>query len=94
MKSLLEKYDLIGEQSGAGSGEELKCNGDIHQSISPIDLNPIGKIRCASIEDYERVVAYAAGAFRTWRMVPAPKRGEIVRQIGGVLRNHKKSSIC
>lgn len=91
MKSILEKYDLVDEQVGAGSGEELKCSGDIFQSISPIDLQLLGKIRCASIADYEKIIARAAEAFTTWRMVPAPKRGEIVRQIGEVLRDHKKS---
>jgi aldehyde dehydrogenase (NAD+) len=90
MKSILEKYDLKGEQTGAGSGEELKCNGDILQTISPIDLQPIGKIRCASVDDYEKIIARAAEAFQTWRMIPAPKRGEIVRQIGEVLRDHRK----
>jgi aldehyde dehydrogenase (NAD+) len=91
MKSVLEKYDLIDEQAGAGSGEELTCNGDILERVSPIDLQPLGKIRCASRADYENITARAVQAFKTWRMVPAPKRGEIVRQIGKVLRNHKKS---
>jgi aldehyde dehydrogenase (NAD+) len=91
MKSIPDRYDLTGEQAGVGSGEELKCSGDILQTISPIDLRPIGKIRCASVEDYEKIIARAAESFRTWRMVPAPKRGEIVRQIGAVLRDHKKS---
>jgi aldehyde dehydrogenase (NAD+) len=90
MKSILEKYDLIGEQRGAGSGEELKCSGDILQSISPIDLQPIGTIRCASMDDYEKIVAQAAEAFKAWRIVPAPKRGDIVRQIGNVLREYKR----
>jgi len=91
MKSILEKYDLIDEQAGAGSGEALKCNGDLLQIISPIDLRLIGKIRCASADDYEKIVARAAEAFQAWRLVAAPKRGEIVRQIGDVLRDHKKS---
>jgi aldehyde dehydrogenase (NAD+) len=91
MKSIFEKYDLINEQAGAGSGKELTSGGDIIQSISPIDLQPLGKIRCAAMEDYEGIISRAAEAFRMWRMVPAPKRGEIVRQIGGVLREHKKS---
>ncbi len=91
MKSILEKYDLIGEQTGAGSGEALKCSGDILQSISPIDRQPIGKIRCASVDDYEKIIARAAEAFQTWRMISAPMRGEIVRQIGEVLRDHRKS---
>lgn len=91
MKSILEKYDLAEEQAGAGSGETLKCNGNMLQSISPIDLQLLGNIRCASIEDYEKIIFRAAEAFQSWRMVPAPRRGEIVRQIGGVLRDHKKS---
>jgi len=91
MKSILEKYDLINEQAGGGSGAELKCSGDILQTISPIDLQLTGKIRCASVDDYEKIVARAAEAFQIWRLIPAPKRGEIVRQIGNVLRDHKKS---
>ena len=91
MKSILEKYDLINEQAGAGSGEELTCSGDILESISPIDSQLLGKIRCASREDYEEIIDRAAEAFTKWRMVPAPKRGEIVRQIGQALRDHKKS---
>jgi aldehyde dehydrogenase (NAD+) len=91
MKSILEKYDLWDEQAGAGSAEALKCSGDILESISPIDLQLLGKIRCASISDYEKIIARAAEAFTTWRMVPAPRRGEVVRQIGDVLREHKKS---
>jgi aldehyde dehydrogenase (NAD+) len=91
MKSILEKYDLMNEQAGAGSGQELTGSGDILASISPIDLQLLGKIRCASIEDYEKIIARAAEAFTLWRMVPAPKRGEIIRQVGCVLREHKKS---
>ena len=91
MKSILEKFDLINEQAGAGSGEELTCSGDTLQCISPIDSQRLGKIRCASTEDYEKIITRATAAFTTWRMVPAPKRGEIVRQIGEVLRDHKKS---
>lgn len=91
MKSMLEKYDLTTEQAGAGSGKNLACSGDILQSISPIDLKPIGKIRCASKSDYERIISRATQAFQTWKRVPAPKRGEIVRQIGERLRDHKNS---
>src|SRR5690606_362684 len=44
-----------------------------------------------SPEDYEKVVAQAAAAFKEWRLVPAPKRGEIVRQFGALLREKKES---
>jgi aldehyde dehydrogenase (NAD+) len=91
VKSILATYDLLAEQAGAGSGEELLCSGAILESVSPIDLQTLGRIRCAALGDYEKIMGRAAEAFRIWRMVPAPKRGEIVRQIGGVLRDHKKS---
>jgi len=58
-------------------------------SISPIDGEIIAKVKQAGADDYEEVVQKAAKAFETWRMVPAPKRGEIVRQIGEALRAKK-----
>jgi aldehyde dehydrogenase (NAD+) len=90
MKSVLEKFDLLKEQAGAGAGSMLKCGGEILESISPIDGHVIGTIRCAGKKDYQKVIMRAVEAFKEWRMVPAPKRGDIVRQIGAVLRKHKK----
>jgi len=90
MKNTLEKLDLISKQPGAGTGEWLTCRGDILTSVSPIDNQEIGSVRTANREDYEDVVQKATDAFQEWRMVPAPKRGEIVRQIGLALREYKK----
>ena len=90
MKSIFEKYELLSEQAGAGSGEASKCSGDILPSISPIDSQPLGNVRCAAADDYENIVARATEAFKAWQKVPAPKRGDIVRQIGNALRDHKK----
>jgi len=89
MKSILEKLDLIDEQQGCGSGSRVNCGGEILPSISPIDGRIIGAVRTADRSDYERVVTRAAEAFQKWRTVPAPKRGEIVRQIGNALRRYK-----
>ncbi|HVX66173.1 MAG TPA: aldehyde dehydrogenase family protein [Bryobacteraceae bacterium] len=58
-------------------------------SISPADGSVLGKIRMAGPEDYEAVAARAAETFLKWRLVPAPRRGEIVREIGNELRLHK-----
>jgi len=91
MKSILATYDLIDEQAGAGSGERTTGSGDILGPISPINGQAIGRIRRASKKDYEEIVAGAVHAFKIWRRLPAPRRGEIVRQVGAVLRNHKKS---
>jgi aldehyde dehydrogenase (NAD+) len=90
MESILRKLDVAGEQAGAGTGTWLKCGGEILQSVSPINGEVIGKIRCAGEEDYEQVVARAQEAFEEWRMIPAPKRGEVVRQIGNALRERKR----
>ena len=90
MEANLKKLDILGEQSGAGTGSWLKCDGEILQSISPIDGEEIGRVRCASKEEYEKVVLCAIEAFREWRKVPAPKRGEVVRQIGNALRDYKE----
>jgi aldehyde dehydrogenase (NAD+) len=89
MKSILEKFSLTGELSGAGAGSWLKCHGEELDSVSPIDGRSIGTVRCASGQDYESIVQQAADAFEQWRQVPAPKRGEIVRQIGNALRQSK-----
>ena len=90
MKSILENFDLISEQSGTATGVPLKCSGNILKSESPIDGQPIAAIRCATENEYQRVIDCAVKAFKTWRVVPAPKHGEIVRQIGETLRRHKK----
>lgn len=58
-------------------------------SYSPVDGKRIAAFTQASEADYEHVMATAAEAFKTWRLMPAPKRGEIVRQFGEELRKHK-----
>lgn len=57
--------------------------------VSPTDGKPIAKVFQCSEKDYEEVVAKSHEAFKHWRTVPAPKRGEIVRQIGNKLREYK-----
>jgi aldehyde dehydrogenase (NAD+) len=89
MDSILEAYELKGELPGAGTGRWLSCSGQRLESISPIDGKVMGAIRCAGRDEYQTVVQSAAQAFEHWRMLPAPQRGEIVRQIGLALREHK-----
>ena len=89
-ESILQAFDLTGEQPGAGSGDFLTCSGPALPVTTPITGQQIGTIRTAAAADYETVAASAAGAFASWRTVPAPQRGEIVRQIGDALRKHKK----
>ncbi len=58
-------------------------------SLNPATGSELARIRLASAEDYERVVATSVDVFERWRMFPAPKRGQIVREIGDELRRFK-----
>jgi aldehyde dehydrogenase (NAD+) len=63
--------------------------GQILEVTTPINNEVIGKVELLSDDDYEKVIASAQRAFKTWRVIPAPQRGEIVRQYGLALRKYK-----
>ncbi len=87
MSGLLERRGLVGVLAGAATrGGDLATDGRIHEVHSPIDGARIGQIRLATRAQYEHVAEEAQAAFRRWRLVPAPRRGEIVRQMGDALR--------
>jgi aldehyde dehydrogenase (NAD+) len=58
-------------------------------SLNPANGSELARVRLATAEDYERTVAKSIEVFERWRMFPAPKRGQIVREIGDELRRHK-----
>src|SRR5690554_4129554 len=76
---------------GTSTGLESFANGKIIESYSPVNGQLIAKVQAYSKEDYERAMSKAEEAFKSWRMVPAPKRGEIVRQMGEELRKNKEA---
>lgn len=82
----------IEEQNyGSSTGRfwgQTQNKGPLH-SVSPVDAKVIASVHKASAEDYERVVTTSQEAFATWRITPAPQRGEIIRQIGLKLREYK-----
>ena len=90
MDSILTKLDVADLQYGASSGSEMTGNGEKLTVISPVNGAEIGTIRTATKVEYDTVARRSVEAFRTWRSVPAPKRGEIVRRIGEVLRTRKE----
>lgn len=90
MKELLERLGIKEVNPGAYCGRWLDTKGDIIEVYSPVDDSLIGKVASATAEDYDTVAKEAREAFKTWRMIPAPQRGEIVRQIGLELREHKQ----
>jgi aldehyde dehydrogenase (NAD+) len=89
MEKILHDLGLEESNPGAGTGTWLGGGGEIIESVSPIDGRVIARIRQASRADYEKVASRALAAFREWRQVPAPQRGEVVRQIGTALRARK-----
>lgn len=90
IKSTLEKLGLTQANYGASTGCNHFESKNYLGSYSPVDGNLIGNICVTSEEDYERIIKAAQKAFKAWRKVPAPKRGEIIRQFGEVLRANKE----
>jgi aldehyde dehydrogenase (NAD+) len=91
--ALLKKLSIKEVNPGACFGPDgwiADPQGREMVSYSPATGDPVAKVIEAGPEAYERVMAEARSAWRTWRMVPAPKRGEIVRDLGAALREMKE----
>ncbi len=87
---LLERLGIAEVNSGAGGAEWIeRPGGGELASVSPADGGEIARIRMAAEDDYEELMRRASQTFERWRLYPAPKRGEIVRQIALELRRHK-----
>lgn len=78
------------ENDGTAIGSETFSSGAYISSYSPVDGSLIGKVKTTTKEDYEKVVAAAQEAFKAWRKVTAPQRGEIIRQFNLELRRLKE----
>jgi aldehyde dehydrogenase (NAD+) len=88
----LKKLGIEGTNLGTSTGQQsIGSEGqDTISSQTPIDGSHIADTTITKRKEYDQVVETAQEAFKEWRMVPAPKRGEIVRQIGLELRKHKE----
>jgi aldehyde dehydrogenase (NAD+) len=87
--ALLKKLGIQPVTSGVFDGE-WGGSGKFLPSLSPNDGSLLAQIRTATPAEYERAAQRAAIAFKHWQLVPAPRRGEIVRQLGNALREAKK----
>lgn len=85
----LQELGLHTENAGTSTGQNSMDSGQYIESYSPVDGKLIGKVSQTTREEYEQVMATAQEAFKTWRIMPAPARGEVVRQYGLKLREHK-----
>ncbi len=92
IKKIFEELGIKEVNSGVFYGQWLKePKGREIISYNPTNGEELAVVKTASKEDYELVVESSLEAFKKWRMVPAPKRGEIIRQIGLELRKYKES---
>ncbi len=87
----LKELGIKEKNYGASTGIEWITTTDQGELdvVSPVDGKHIASVYLASKEDYDKIVAKGEEAFKKWRLIPAPKRGEIVRQIGLELRKYK-----
>ena len=88
--NFLSKLKIKDLNQGTSTGVNFFGNGEAIASYSPVNGQLIGKITATTKEDYEIVMHSAQKAFKSWRLVPAPQRGEIVRQFGNKLRELKQ----
>jgi len=89
MTEALQQLGIKEINEGTSTGNSWFSSGEILESYSPVDGQLIGKVKTTTKEDYEKVMQSATEAFKTFRMMPAPQRGEIVRQFGQKLREKK-----
>ena len=88
----LQALQLQKENEGSSTGTIwIKSKGQKITSYSPVDKKEIGAVISTDQAAFENIITTAQSAFQEWRKWPAPKRGEIIRQIGDALRSHKQA---
>lgn len=91
IKEALKTLGVNEINSGTSTGSKTFGSGDEISSFSPVDGQLIAKVTTTTKADYDKVMTSATSAFKTWRTMPAPQRGEIVRQFGDKLREKKEA---
>jgi aldehyde dehydrogenase (NAD+) len=86
---ILRRLGIEQENPGAFAGDWIDTTGDRIESINPTTGEPLAAVTMATRDEYERVVESSVEAFHEWRTWTAPARGEVVRQLGEALREHK-----
>ena len=90
INDVLTQLGVQTENAGTSTGSQWFSTSEFIASHSPVDGALIGKVSITSPEDYSKVMDAATSAFVQWRVMPAPQRGEIVRQFGEELRRLKE----
>ena len=87
---ILKDLKIEEVNQGTSTGSKWYDSNEHIVSLTPIDGSDLAKVSSTTLEDFKTVVNTAENAFQLWRKVPAPKRGDIVRQIGDRLRQFKE----
>ncbi|MBF9238707.1 aldehyde dehydrogenase family protein [Hymenobacter sp. BT683] len=92
IQDVLRQLGITADNAAYSTGRTWggSANPNRRTVLAPADGRPMASVAFATVDDYNTVVQTAQEAFKTWRLVPAPKRGEIVRQIGNKLREYKE----
>ena len=86
MQEALKALGIKEVNDGTSTGSNSFSSGEIIESYSPVDGQLIGKVKTTTAADYEKVMHSATEAFKMFRAMPAPQRGEIVRQFGELIK--------
>ena len=89
---ILKGLGLSAVNAGGSTGNHWWSSGEntsLLESVNPATGETIAKIRTCSADDYQHIVRESIAAFQQWRLIPAPKRGEVVRLLGAALREQK-----
>lgn len=91
IEDVLKQLGIKENNYGASTGlKHFQTKGPKIDSFSPVDGELIGSVNTCTADDYETVIKKAEEAFKVWRTIPAPKRGDIVRQVGDQFRQFKE----
>ena len=91
MTEALAQLGIKSINEGTSTGQNNFSSGELLESFSPVDGQLIAKVKTTTAADYEKVMQTAVEAFKTFKVMPAPQRGEIVRQFGDKLRKNKEA---
>ncbi|MAJ32077.1 MAG: aldehyde dehydrogenase family protein [Flavobacteriaceae bacterium] len=91
LTKIFNELQISANNAGTSTGKENKASNSYLSSFSPIDGQKLAEVSVTSKEQYEAVIQKAQEAAKQWRTIPAPKRGELVREWGNRLRTHKEA---
>ncbi len=92
IKAVLKELGIKNANPGVSTGKKwIKSSGPVLKSVSPVDGKLIATVQSADEKSFQKVIDVSKKAFEQWRLIPAPKRGEVVRQVGEALRNKKEA---